>query len=370
MIRDQDANAPTAVLIRERARVFFLIGLPVIAVFALTGILSGEWPLFWLMVTLSIPIGLGFLQLRRGESCPITIRFGLACFTATMLYLVAFPGPDYARLLWFYTLPLLAIMLTEPRLGFAWTATSLVAAVAIMVFGPKLAGTVDYSTPLMLRFAFTMTLITGGLYWTERALRRFQEETTVQQFALEAERARLNQEVARRTALEKELRQQATTDALTGLSNRRVFMERLEQEVARSQRHGPMPTLLILDIDHFKKINDKHGHPAGDAVIVHLAQLLRASVRNVDIVGRIGGEEFAVVLVETDGKMSTPVIDRLIERIRVTDVTLPDGGKLKFTASVGSTEVQWGDVIGTAIQRADDALYEAKNSGRNRHCRH
>ena len=370
MIPDKDASAATTALILNRSRLFFLVGLPVVAVFAITGILSGEWPLFWLMMAQAIPVGFGYLQLRRGISSPVTIRAGLAGFTITLLYLVAFPGPDHARMLWFYILPLLAIMLTNPRTGFVWTATTMLIAAAIMVFGPELAGTAAYSLPFALRFFFTLTLITGGLYWTERALRRFQEETTVQHFALEAERTRLNQEVARRTALEKELRQQATTDPLTGLSNRRVFMERLEQEVARSQRHGPMPTLMILDIDFFKKINDKYGHPAGDAVIKHLAQLLHASVRNVDIVGRIGGEEFAVVLVETDGKMSIPVIDRLIERIRATEVTLPDGGKLKFTASIGSTEVQWGDVIGTAIQRADDALYEAKNGGRNRHCRH
>lgn len=369
MIPEKLATAPTAALIRTRALIFFLIGLPVLVVFAITSILTGEWPLLALMLALAAPVGLGAAQLRRGQTNDLVIRLGLLAFTATMLYLVANPGPDNARMLWFYTLPLLAIMLTDPKLGFAWTAIALILALALMALGPQF-GTAAYSVPFMLRFAFTVTLITGGLYWTEDALRRFQEETTVQRIAIEAERNRLNQEVARRTTLEKELRQQATTDALTGLSNRRAFMERLENEVARAQRHGPMPTLMILDIDLFKKINDKFGHPAGDAVIVHLAGLLRASVRNVDIIGRIGGEEFAVVLVETDGRMSLPVIERLIERIRATDVNLPDGGKLKFTASIGSTEVQWGDVIGTAIQRADDALYEAKNSGRNRHCRH
>ena len=138
--------------------------------------------------------------------------------------------------------------------------------------------------------------------------------------------------------------------------------------MARSQRHGPAPTLLILDNDHFKKINDVHGHPSGDAVLAHLAQLLKASLRNLDIVGRIGGEEFAVVLVEINAASAAPVIERLLDGIRESRLPLADGHLLQFTASIGSTEILLGDTIGTAIQRADEALYMAKNTGRNRHC--
>ena len=370
MITESEASALTEELVRERARAFFAIGLPIALAFGIAAVYGREWPMLVLMGGLVLVIGYGFGEVRRGVVRQTTLRTGLLCFTATVLYLVAHPGPDYARLLWLFTLPLLTIMLLPPRLGAIWSAAALVAALVIMLWGPQFANTAAYSSALTLRLALTVGLIIGGLYWSERSLRLFQQEAAVQRTALETERNRLTQEVARRNALEKELRIQATTDALTSLVNRRSFMERLEHEVNRSQRHGPMPTLLILDIDHFKRVNDQYGHPAGDAVIVHLAQLLKASVRNVDIVGRIGGEEFAVVLVETDGAMSLPVIERLLERIRSTEVRLPDGGKLRFTSSIGSTVVQWGDVIGTAIQRADDALYEAKNAGRDRHCRH
>ena len=164
------------------------------------------------------------------------------------------------------------------------------------------------------------------------------------------------------------LDESALRASLAGLINRRAFMDRFSHELLRSQRHGPAPTLLILDIDHFKKINDKHGHPAGDAVLAHLAHLLKSSLRNVDIVARIGGEEFAVVLVETNAEMGQPVIERLLDRIRETTVVLADGTPLHFTASIGSTEILWGDTIDAAIQRADEALYTAKNGGRNRHC--
>ena len=214
----------------------------------------------------------------------------------------------------------------------------------------------------------TVSRISVGMFWSEISLRRYQDASAAQKAATQAESSRLKAEIARRVSLEQDLRVLASTDALTGLVNRRAFMERFSHELARSQRHGPSPTLIILDIDHFKKINDRYGHPAGDAVLAHLAQLLRASLRNVDIVGRIGGEEFAVVLVETNVEMATPVITRLLERIREGSVTLADGMPLKFTASIGSTEILWGDTIDTAIQRADEALYTAKKNGRDRHC--
>jgi diguanylate cyclase (GGDEF)-like protein len=313
--------------------------------------------------------GFGYLELGRGRNRPLTLRLGITVYTALMLYLVAFSGTDHGRALWFFSLPLVTLMLMQPRQGLIWTVCALGAAVAIMIFGTPFGEPTVYAGAFIARFTITASLLIGGLYWSEAALHRYQQETTVQRMALETERNRLNNEIARRGMLEKELRQQATTDALTTLLNRRAFMERFGNELSRSQRHGPVPTLIILDIDHFKKINDQYGHPAGDAVLVHLAQLLKASLRNVDLVGRIGGEEFALVLVETDGNAANPVIERLLERIRQTRVHLPDGEVIQFTSSVGSTQIQWGDVVDTAIQRADEALYIAKNGGRNQHVR-
>ena len=352
----------------QRAKVFVVIGIPLLSIFGLLTLADREWPLLLLIATSVLMIAASYLALLRGHTGPLIVWPAIGIFTALLIYLVAFSGQEHGRALWFFSLPVLAGMMLPPRQGAIWSGISIAAATAIMLCGGPEFGTSAYSTSFTIRFVITAILISVGMFWSEMALRRYQDATTAQKAATETESARLKAEIARRVSLEQDLRVLASTDALTGLINRRAFMERFSHELARSQRHGPSPTLIILDIDHFKKINDRYGHPSGDAVLTYLAQLLRAGLRNVDIVGRIGGEEFAVVLVETNVEMAAPVIARLLERIREGAVTLADGATLKFTASIGSTEILWGDTIDTAIQRADEALYTAKKNGRDRHC--
>ena len=338
------------------------------AAYGIAALRSGSWPLLGLIVANVVIICGSYMAMLRGHLQTWIVRPGMATYAALVIYLVAYSGEEHSHALWFFSFPMVAVMLLPPREGVVWSALSIAIAAAIMLLGGPETGTSAYSGVFAARFAITAILITGGMFWSEVALRRYQEETSAQRSAIEAESARLKAEIARRASLEVDLRVLASTDPLTGLINRRGFMDRFSHELLRSRRHGPAPTLLILDIDHFKKINDKHGHPAGDAVLAHLAHLLKSSLRNVDIVGRIGGEEFAVVLVETNAETGQPVIDRLLDRIRETTVILADGTPLHFTASIGSTEILWGDTIDTAIQRADEALYTAKNGGRNRHC--
>ncbi|MGA9395554.1 MAG: diguanylate cyclase [Azonexus sp.] len=355
----------------QRAKVFLLIGLPILTVFGFIALREANWLLSVLLALNIMTIGVGYIALLRGDNRPATARPGIASFALLVLYLIANAGPEHGRALWFYVFPLVSIIVLPPKEGAIWSGASILIAACIMTTGiVGIVGieTSTYSLDFASRFLITAILIAVGVYWSEMVLRRYQQELLAQQSTVEAESVRLKAEIARRVALEVDLRVQASTDALTGLINRRAFMERFAHELARSQRHGPSPTLLMLDIDHFKKINDIHGHPAGDVVLAHLAQLLRSSVRNVDIIGRIGGEEFAVVLVETNAATAAPVIERLLERLRNTTVTLADATTLKFTASIGSTETLWADTIDTAIQRADEALYTAKKTGRDRHC--
>ena len=352
----------------QRAKLFLLIGLPILAAYGIAALRNTNWPLVWLIATNVLVIGGSYLALLRGRDRPSTARPGMFTYAALLLYMIAFSGEEHSHALWFFSFPLVSIMLLPLREGAIWAGLGIAIATCIMVMGGPETGTSSYSMAFTSRFTITAILIAGGIFWSEVVLRRYQKETMAHRSVIEAESTRLKAEIARRVALEVDLRVQASTDALTGLVNRRAFMDRFAHELARSQRHGPSPTLLMLDIDHFKKINDKHGHPAGDIVLAHLAQLLKSSVRNVDIVGRIGGEEFAVVLVETNAQMAAPVIERLLERLRNTTVTLADATQLKFTASIGSTEILWADTIDTAIQRADEALYTAKKTGRDRHC--
>ena len=362
---------PAAQLLQapERAKAFLAIGVPVMAAYGIAALRSGSWPLLGLIVANVVIICVSYAAMLRGHLRTWIPRPGMATYAALLIYLVAHSGEEHSHALWFFSFPVVSLMLLPPREGVVWSSLGIAVAAAIMALGGPESGTSAYSAAFAVRFTITAILITAGIFWSEVALRRYQEETSAQRTASEAESARMKAEIARRVSLESDLRVLASTDALTGLINRRAFMDRFAHELLRSQRHGPMPTLLILDIDHFKTINDRHGHPVGDAVLAHLAHLLKSSLRNVDIVGRIGGEEFAVVLVETNAETGQPVIERLLQRIRETSVLLADGTPLRFTASIGSSEILRGDTIDTAIQRADEALYTAKKSGRNRHCR-
>jgi diguanylate cyclase (GGDEF)-like protein len=157
--------------------------------------------------------------------------------------------------------------------------------------------------------------------------------------------------------------EEAFTDHLTGLANRRRFERQLEREASRTSRYSRPFCLLILDIDNFKSVNDSHGHDTGDEVIRRLALTLQAGTRGIDLAARIGGEEFAVILPETDFVGGLDVAERLRTAIRQIDI--PDVGRV--TASFGVAEFPLCGTTGRAlVTAADAALYEAKHGGRDR----
>jgi diguanylate cyclase (GGDEF)-like protein len=165
-----------------------------------------------------------------------------------------------------------------------------------------------------------------------------------------------------------QLRQLATHDALTGLKNRREFERLLNEEWMRSQRFARPFTLVVCDIDFFKKVNDTYGHPAGDAVLKHVAGLLKGQLRTVDHLARIGGEEFAIIMLETGRADAVMTIERLLVLLRESPCTLPDGSQqLSVTLSAGLASVpDDADTQQGLFDAADKALYTAKRTGRNR----
>ena len=164
-----------------------------------------------------------------------------------------------------------------------------------------------------------------------------------------------------------ELFKLATIDSLTGILNRRFLFETGMQEVNRINRYGGCLSILILDIDHFKKVNDTWGHSSGDRVIQVMAQTISNCLRNIDMVGRIGGEEFVILLLETDKDKALFVAERVRLAIQnTTKATNDDGKSIHFTASIGLLTVIVGETFQDALGRADSALYKAKESGRNR----
>lgn len=168
--------------------------------------------------------------------------------------------------------------------------------------------------------------------------------------------------------LNDELKVASRIDGLTGLFNRRYWQERFEQAYKLAKRREKPSTALMLDIDHFKKVNDTYGHQAGDSVIQSLAHLIKRCVRETDLAGRYGGEEFAVILTDSAVDNAVTVAERL-RRLAEHSQVEHEGQIIKFNISVGLAEfsplcdspMEW-------LERADQALYQAKQTGRNRYC--
>ena len=162
----------------------------------------------------------------------------------------------------------------------------------------------------------------------------------------------------------------SSRDALTGLANRRSFELSLAREIDRVARSGEAALLLTLDIDHFKRINDSHGHAAGDEVIRAVAAMLTETVRPMDLVARVGGEEFAVILPNCSAQFAERVADRIRSKVQSALITTCTGDTLQATISIGGAYApQWvrsSPVMWT--ERADRQLYRAKALGRNRVC--
>ena len=161
---------------------------------------------------------------------------------------------------------------------------------------------------------------------------------------------------------EKKIEEQALVDPLTGLGNRNKFYLLAEYELERSHRYQDRLSLAIMDIDHFKNINDTHGHVTGDKVLISVADTISATLRKADIAVRWGGEEFVLLMPGTTLKESGEISERVRKSIEAG--TYHKG--VKVTVSIGITDFTRGDSLETMIKRADKALYDAKDTGRNR----
>ncbi len=157
-----------------------------------------------------------------------------------------------------------------------------------------------------------------------------------------------------------EMKQHAYHDVLTGIANRRLFVESLENRVARCQRYGDNCAVLFLDVDNLKAINDEHGHAAGDALLVRLAEILKAHTRTTDVVARIGGDEFGLLLDHLNGDQVVEKIDFLIEQFGKEEF-VHEGKRLPFGAAIGYCFIGPTDTTHGLMSRADSAMYRAKD---------
>jgi len=217
---------------------------------------------------------------------------------------------------------------------------------------------------LAVIFSLLLTMIIALTYFNRQLVKTRE--------SLKQERNHLEERVDERTkelsTLHEKAEKLARIDMLTKLNNRRAFFEQGDHIHRQVVRYNKSYTILMLDIDFFKRVNDNYGHAAGDKVIISVAETIRSAVRLSDIAARIGGEEFALILLETKHEP----LSALAERIRkdIAEKTIPsDGKKIKITISIGLAEYLEGDPgIEPVLARADKALYQAKESGRNRVC--
>ncbi|PIQ50494.1 MAG: GGDEF domain-containing protein [Comamonadaceae bacterium CG12_big_fil_rev_8_21_14_0_65_59_15] len=166
--------------------------------------------------------------------------------------------------------------------------------------------------------------------------------------------------------LQRAYRSKAESDGLTGLHNRSWFQEVFPKQLELCERTGQQACLLMLDIDHFKRVNDDYGHLSGDQALRHIASVLRSNLRSTDLCARYGGEEIVVLMPGSDLLQAQPVAERLRQGVANAPLVLADGRALELKVSGGLAQWQPGTTLDDLVRSADQALYEAKSSGRNR----
>ncbi len=237
---------------------------------------------------------------------------------------------------------------------------SSIAYVTVILLNPAIG------RPQVIEVAVVLGLINGlGAFFQFEMLQRRRNEFVV----LEQEKTlnrQLKQEIERRKALEDQLRTMAETDPLTSIFNRRYFTGSAEREVKRSLRYGEELSLMILDLDHFKQVNDRFGHSRGDDVLQAVVSVIEEGLREVDVFARLGGEEFGILLPNTDLEAAHTAAERIRQAIENYEQPLPAGFR-RVTVSIGVAQLRESDGgLDELYKRTDDALYSAKQHGRNR----
>lgn len=165
--------------------------------------------------------------------------------------------------------------------------------------------------------------------------------------------------------LNRKLKEQALVDPLTGIANRRKFFQTLESEESRFDRYKRPFSLIMMDLDHFKSINDQYGHQFGDQVLIQFARCVHNEIRPSDLLGRLGGEEFGIILPDSVLDSSSHLAERILQLTSSLSLQTPDQKKLRLTVSIGISEFTESDTVSSIYHRADENLYRAKREGRN-----
>lgn len=314
----------------------------------------------------SIGLILGVMLLKRLKTGTWIYRINTALYVCLILYMVLIGGEAGSKVLWIYTVPLITAFVLGAREGAIWSIAMLILMTAIFKY-PFSDESVAHQYPISMQIRLTVTFFICSVVtiWLEYSRSFYLRDSINKTTRLEAKHNELVFEMKSRLKLEKQLIDQANNDSLSGLLNRGAFFELAERELRRHLRNSNPLSFIIFDIDYFKQVNDQYGHPVGDLLIQAIAQASRDCIRDIDLIGRVGGEEFAIVLVKTNEDAALIVAERI--RQQVENMTLESTkGPVKCTISAGVYTAKIGDSIDTIYRESDIALYKAKTSGRNR----
>jgi len=334
--------------ILEKLHLTFLINalaISMMLIFAAEAIFRGDFynALFLFFLTALVIINIVFIIFSGNDD--FFNRFSVWVITAMCVYLLSTGGVNNSGILWCYIFPLLSLYLLGIERGSMSLLILLVCSCALFYIPNNPFALVEYSSTLKIHFLASMVTVTVLSYFYEYTSRKSYDKLL--SVSLELEEATL-------------------TDFLTGLGNRRKILQQIKYEKNSYERYPQQFSIILCDIDYFKKINDTHGHDCGDHVLKSVADIFTETLRNVDIVARWGGEEFLVLLPKIDRNGSIIAAERL--RHNIEQMNIHYGNVVvNITMSFGiSTWKETDNDVEAFINQADENLYRAKEEGRNR----
>ena len=286
-------------------------------------------------------IGL-FLTFGHMRQLVLTTCLGYLPFC---MFLLVSGGQNNTGILWYYVYPIMVYYIAGLRLGALCSGLLIVSAIFLMQLDNQAFFQAHYSSEFKLRFISSMTVMSIMGAMLEHSRSKAQHHLMI---------------------LAKRLHKAAQTDDLTGLPNRRLLQVILHDQASYAQQTDGDFTILLCDIDHFKSVNDRYGHAVGDQALRHLAQVMETAMRKTDILCRWGGEEFVLVLPDTDTTCGREMADRLRAKVENTPLITTDGETIELTISCGVASCRENKDPDQLFRLADKRLYRAKSTGRNR----
>ncbi|MFE8070488.1 GGDEF domain-containing protein [Marinobacteraceae bacterium S3BR75-40.1] len=305
-------------------------------IFALINVMRGLPLVASIQLSASLISLIAYISTRKAQALPVWYVGYMLLFFSLLMVMIASPGVTDSAFIWALTIPIMSYLLMGKRLGLVVSAVFLVAANLIFIGKAlALAGAVDW-------------VATSNLILSSLAVLAFSHAY----------------EIGRESA-HRRLAQLASTDPLTHLGNRNRALTVFDLQKQRFIREGSPVSFILIDLDYFKRINDNHGHDAGDALLKHIALLIAARIRATDCAFRLGGEEFGIILADTRKAQATKVAEDL-RRVIEAHTTTHRGTPLRITLTAGVAELgPDGDTFEAMHKAADRRLYRGKERGRN-----